>query len=126
MIGRRVLPDSLWERKNAAMFHVVELPGDERIAHLCGTYAGFPPAQLAACVEAIRQRLGGVRATAAIEAIRSGDFAAACRIMLTYYDRTYQKCLTAYPPDHITRHAFPKLEPRVIAAALLESTRTSP
>ena len=126
MIGRRVLPDALWERKNHARFHVVALPDDERIAHLCQTYAGFPPAQLAACVAAIRQRLGGGRTMAAIEAIHSGDFATACRVMLTYYDRTYQNCLTAYPPDHITRHAFPKLDSRMIAAALLESARSSP
>jgi len=126
MIGRRVLPDALWERKNAARCHLVVVPDDERIAHLCQTYAGFPPAQLAACAEAIHQRLGGGRTKAAIEAIHCGDFATACRILLTYYDRTYQKCLTVYPPDHIIRHAFCKLDPRMIAAELLESARPSP
>ena len=126
MIGRRVLPAALWEQKNHAHLHVVGLPDDERIAHLCQTYAGFPPAQLAAGVAAIRQRLGGGRTMAASAAIHSGDFATACRIMLTYYDRTYQKCLTFCPLQHLTRHAFPQLDPRLIAAALLESTRPPP
>jgi tRNA 2-selenouridine synthase len=126
MIGKRALPEVLWDQKKIARFHVVELPAEERVSHLCRGYAGFPPAQLAACVEAIRPRLGGERATAAAEAIRNGDFAAACRLILTYYDRTYQACLAAAPPDHLTRHPFPKLEPRRIAAALIETTRPPP
>ena len=60
---------------------------------------------------------------AAIEALHSGDFTAACRIILSYYDRTYQTCLAACPPANITRHRFLKLEPHAIAAALIESTR---
>ena len=126
MIGRRELPAALWERKNAARFHVVEVPDDERINHLREIYAGFPPDQLVACVKAIHQRLGGGRTKSAIEAIRRSDFATACRIALTYYDRAYQNSLTTYPPDRVTRHAFSKLDPRAIAAELLESTRFSP
>ena len=126
MIGKRVLPAELWAAKQLGRFHVIELPADERIRHLCATYAGFPPERLAACVEAIQSRLGGARATAAIGALHAGDFAAACRHILTYYDRTYQKCLTFCPLQHLTRHAFPQLEPRLIAAALLESTRPPP
>lgn len=124
MIGKRVLPAALWERKQYARFHVIELPVDERIRHLCSGYAGFPPAQLAACIEAIRPRLGATRATAAIEALQRGDFATACRHILTYYDRTYLKCLALCPPQHITHHSFTKLEPRMIAATLIESTRS--
>jgi tRNA 2-selenouridine synthase len=126
MIGKRVLPEALWEQKGAARFHIVELPDDERIAHLCKIYACFPPGELAARVATIRSRLGGGRAKDAIEALHRGDFAAACRIILSYYDRTYQTCLAVYPPEHITHHSFPKLEPRVIAATLLECTHSSP
>ena len=126
MIGKRVLPEALWELKKTARFHVVELPEAQRIAHLCKIYAGFPPGQLEACVETIRSRLGGGRAMAAIEALRRGEFAAACHIILTYYDRTYQTCLALSPPANITRHPFPVLEPHLIAETLLESTRSSP
>ena len=123
MVGKRILPEAFWERKQAARFHLVELPDDERIRHLCGVYSGFPPGQLAACVEAIRSRLGGDRAQAALGALRDGDFAGACRIILSYYDRTYQTCLASYPVENITRHPFPKLEPHRIAAVLMETTR---
>ncbi len=126
MVGKRVLPEALWERKQGARFHVIELPEDERIHHLCRIYASFAPAELEASVETIRSRLGGGRAQDTLDAIHAGDFATACRIILSYYDRTYQKCLTAHPPENITRHPFPKLDPRAIAAALIESTRPSP
>lgn len=123
MIGKRALPEALWERKQDARFHLIELPDDERIAHLCKGYAGFPPAELEAAVETIRSRLGGGRAKAALESLRGGDFSAACRIILSYYDRAYQNCLAAHPPENISRHPFPKLEPRGIAASLIQSTR---
>jgi len=126
MIGRRVLPGTLWARKQQARIHVVELPTDERIRHLCATYAGFAPARLAACVEAIRPRLGAARATAALAALTCGDLAAACGHILTYYDRTYQKCLTLYPSEHVTRHPFPRLDPNGIAATLQQATRPLP
>jgi tRNA 2-selenouridine synthase len=122
MIGKRVLPEALWDRKQHARFHVVELPDDERIAHLCEIYSGFPAAELEAAIGTIRPRLGGDRAKSAVEALHHGDFAGACRIILSYYDRTYQTCLAAYPAQNITRHPFTKLEPRAIAAALIAST----
>ena len=122
MIGKRVLPAALWELKKTARFHVVQLPEEERITHLCKIYAGYPPEQIEACVATIRSRLGGDRTMAAIEALRRGDFAAACRSILTYYDRTYQTCLAACPPQYITRHPFPALDPLAIAKKLLENT----
>jgi tRNA 2-selenouridine synthase len=126
MVGKRVLPEALWQRKQDARIHVVELADSERIAHLCKVYAGFPPGQLAACVATIQSRLGGDRAKATIEALHNGDFAAACRLVLSYYDRTYQTCLALYPAANITRHPFPQLDPKMIAATLIESTRLTP
>jgi tRNA 2-selenouridine synthase len=125
MIGKRALPEALWESKQNASFHVIELPDDERIAHLCKGYAGFPPGELETSLEAIRSRLGGGRAKAALEALRSGDFAEACRVILSYYDRAYQNCLAAHAPENITRHPFPKLDPPGIAACLIQSIRPS-
>ena len=125
MIGKRSLPEALWKRKQEARFHVIEVSDEQRIAHLCKGYAGFSPDDLAASVEAIRSRLGGGRAKAALESIRSGDFAEACRIILSYYDRAYQNCLAAHPPKNITRHPFTELDPPAIAASLIQSTRPS-
>jgi len=121
MIGKRILPEAFWKQKQSARFHVIGLPDEQRIAHLCHGYARFPPAELVACVEAIHSRLGGDRTKAAVEAIRSGDTAGACRIILSYYDRTYRKCLAMHPPENITFHSFSILDPQAIAASLCGS-----
>ena len=125
MIGKRSLPEVIWERKQNARFHVIDLPDEERIAHLCKVYACFSPDELVASVETIRSRLGGGRAKATVEALHSGDFASACRIILSYYDRAYQNCLALHPPENITPHPFQKLMPQMIAASLIQSTRPS-
>ncbi len=127
MIGKRALPEALWLQKQNAQLHVVDLPDEQRVNHLCDVYAGFPAADLAAHIATIRSRLGGGRAKSAVEALDQGDFAAACRIILSYYDRAYQNCLALYPPQRITRHGFTRLQPDAIAAALLDaSTRPPP
>ena len=126
MVGKCVLPEAIWNLKQDARYHVIEVPDEERVRHLCEVYAGFPPEALQACLGAIQSRLGGGRTKAAIEAIQSGDFAEACRIILSYYDRTYQAGLAAHSPESLIRHGFPKLDPRAIAAALIDSSRTSP
>ena len=125
MIGKRIIPEALWVRKQGARFHVVDLPDEERVSQLCKMYADFPAEALEASVETIHSRLGGGRAKDTVDALHRGDFAAACRIILSYYDRAYQKCLALHPPEKITRHSFPKLDPRAIAAALIESSRPS-
>lgn len=125
MIGKRIIPEALWRRKQGAHFHVVDLPDEERISQLCKMYADFPAGELEASVKTIHSRLGADRSKDTVDAIRRGDFAAACAMILSYYDRAYQKCLTLHPPENIARHSFPKLEPRAIAAALIESTRPS-
>lgn len=126
MVGKRVLPEAIWTQKQDARFHVIEVPEAERVRHLCEVYGGFPPEALERCVDAIRSRLGGGRTKATIEAIHGGDFAEACRIILSYYDRTYQNCLAVHSPENVTRHHFQKLDPTAIAAALIASTRALP
>lgn len=123
MVGKRVVPEPLWKQKQDARFHVVDLPDEVRIDHLCKVYACFSPDELEASVEAIHSRLGGERAKAAIEAIQNRDPQEACRIVLAYYDRAYQKCLTLHPPANITRHPFAKLDPQGIASSLIQSIR---
>lgn len=125
MIGRRCLPEAFWLRKEQAPLHVIEVPTPERIDHLVAGYAGFPVDRLTDAVTTIRSRLGGARAQAALEAIRAGDPATACRVVLDYYDRAYRRGLAEHPPGRITRHSFSTLDPGTIAASLLSSTRAT-
>jgi tRNA 2-selenouridine synthase len=121
-IGRCSLPDALWQSKQAGHFHVIELPDEVRLAHLCEVYSGHPPEVLAARIECIRKRLGGDRTSAAIEAVCAGDFESACKLVLAYYDRTYREAIDKLPPDRVEWFHFFHLDPTAIAEALCASS----
>lgn len=121
MIGRRVIPPALWEQKCMGHFAVVGIPEQARIGNLRAVYEGFPPELLEPRIEAIRGRLGGERAQQVISALRSRDPVTACALLLTYYDRTYQKSLAAIPADRISVHHFESFDPATIAGELLQT-----
>jgi tRNA 2-selenouridine synthase len=119
MIGKCMIPPALWEQKCRARFAVVEIPGPARIENLRDVYDGFPLDQLTPRIEAIRGRLGGDRANKAIAALRAGDPDSACALLLTYYDRAYQKGLAEIPADRVSVHRFDHFNPAAIAADLI-------
>lgn len=121
-IGRRVIPAALWEQKCHGRFEVVEIPVQARIENLRAVYEGFPLSQLEPRIEVIRERLGGERAKQVISALRAGDPVTACSLLLTYYDRTYQKWLDSIPEDIITVHHFEYSDPARIARELLQTS----
>ena len=88
-IGRVYIPDPLWRQMAQAPLLTVEVPLECRIERLVEVYAGYPVAELKESFGRIRQRLGGQHYKAALEALDAGDFAAAARIALVYYDKAY-------------------------------------
>lgn len=121
-IGRRVVPPALWNRKRRSRFAVIELPLEARVDHLCKTYQNHPAEQLESRIEGIRRRLGGERTNQALAAFRAGDTAAACRLLLHYYDRTYRNSLAALPAEQVSVHHFERCDPGLIADTLRNST----
>ena len=89
MIGTVYQPDEWYDRLIAAP--VVELlqPDAWRIRNLVDQYADFPREGLQAAFTRLRKRLGGQHLNAALEALEEGDYAAAARVALVYYDKTY-------------------------------------
>lgn len=121
MIGKRVIPPDLWTQKTEARCVVVEIPADARIDNLREVYEDYPLEQLEARIEIIQSRLGGLRAKQVVAALRSGDAAAACAVLLTYYDRTYHKAIAAIPADRVSFHRFDRFDPAEIARTLTAS-----
>jgi tRNA 2-selenouridine synthase len=117
-IGRCSLPETLWQSKQAGRFHVIELPDDARLSHLCEVYSGHPQEVLAARIDCIRKRLGGDRTSAAIDAVRAGDIKEATRLVLAYYDRCYRESVERVSPDRLRRFSFHHLDPAAIVEAL--------
>ncbi|MCB1132002.1 MAG: tRNA 2-selenouridine(34) synthase MnmH [Verrucomicrobiae bacterium] len=125
-IGRCRLPEAVWRRKQTARFHIVEVPDEDRVRYLCGGYAGHPPHMLAERIETLRKRLGGNRVKDAIEALDAGDPAAACRVLLAYYDKAYRHCLAKTEAAELRTHRFQSLDPAAMAATLAAACGTTP
>ena len=121
MIGKRVIPPALWTQKREAYFVVVEIPEHARIDNLRQVYQDHPLEQLEARVEIIQSRLGGLRTKQVIAALRSGDTATACAVLLTYYDRTYHKAIAELPAERVSFHRFDHFDPAEIAETLSNS-----
>lgn len=120
-IGKRILPGALWQAKREGQFHVIELPDEVRLAHLCRVYSGHSAEVLTTRIEVIRKRLGGERTAAAVQAVHAGDLVEACRIVLNYYDRAYRRALQELPPERVRAFSFGQLAPSAIAEALCGS-----
>lgn len=120
-IGRCVLPEAFWRTKQGSVFHVLELPTEVRLAHLCEVYGRYPAEVLTARIEGIRKRLGGLRTAAAVDAVRAGEVAQACRIVLGYYDPSYTTAIQKIPADRVQVHSFLMLDPVAMASDLCET-----
>jgi tRNA 2-selenouridine synthase len=95
-VGRCRIPSGLWRQMQAAPVLEVQRPPAERVAQLVRIYGVQDPADLAEATRRISRRLGPQRTAAALEAIALGDWAAACRQMLDYYDRCYDHDLSSH------------------------------
>jgi tRNA 2-selenouridine synthase len=89
-IGKVYMPEMFHKRLKQAPVMEIERTEDDRIAHLLAMYGGASREGLAAAFRRIRTKLGGQHAQAAVDHVMAGDLAAAARIALTYYDKTYQ------------------------------------
>jgi len=89
LIGHVCLPDEFYDRLTAAAVVALDQPLDWRVNHLVACYADYPNKDLTASFSRIRKKLGGQHLKSAVEAIERGDFAAAARIALVYYDKAY-------------------------------------
>lgn len=80
----------------AAPLLEVRRPLTDRLLHLVDLYGHQDQDALVEATERISKRLGPQRTATAVEAIRLGQMELACRQMLDYYDRCYDKDTAAH------------------------------
>jgi len=88
-IGTVFMPDNFFSRMQAAPVIALMMSIDTRLPRLVQEYASFPGEQIIASVMKISKRLGGDKTKLALDAVRTGDFPAAIRVTLEYYDKSY-------------------------------------
>jgi tRNA 2-selenouridine synthase len=119
-IGRLFIPDPLWEQMSTAHRVVLDIPRTSRVEHLVEAYGDADPRGLIESTRRIERRLGGLATRAAVSAIEQGDLAAACELILDYYDKTYTYGLSRRDPDLVHRIPLEAVEPTANAHAVLE------
>ena len=103
-IGRVVIPDALWSRLADAPMIFVESSVDSRIEFLLEDYGDRNPEAMRGAADRIQKRLGGLRHSDAIDAIKRNDWDGFCRIMLHYYDQAYLKALSKRDPTSLVKY----------------------
>lgn len=92
-IGRRGLPRNFWFQMQSAHLIQIEVDFEQRVNFLVEEYGVLDKQFLIERTERIKKRLGPEQtkyAVAAIEEDRMHDF---IKMVLNYYDKTYQRCI---------------------------------
>lgn len=92
-IGSVTIPEPLFSQLLRSPVLEIDVPFGKRVARLVDEYSAFSEESLISCVRRIEKKLGGDNTHKAIDSIREGNFTRTAEILLTYYDKAYQKSL---------------------------------
>ena len=95
-IGAVGLPSPFFGRMKSSPLLLLDVSVEVRVERLVKEYAGFDNQLLLDALAKISQPMGGVGVAEAKANIMEDNFAPAIRLVLDYYDKTYQKALTRY------------------------------
>ena len=90
LIGKRHLPNTLYDSMRAAKVIEIQLSMNERIKRILKEYGHFSSDELCFHTRRIEKRLGNLRMRNAIEAIENNNLETWVKIMISYYDDLYE------------------------------------
>lgn len=96
-IGRCQLPAPLFTAMQKAPLWSLECCSEERIERLIAEYGQQPKQKLQQNLLALQKRLGGERIQQALESLEREELAEVVRLVLPYYDRSYERSLGRRP-----------------------------
>jgi tRNA 2-selenouridine synthase len=92
-IGNVFIPLPIWQNMRESKLIKIEVDKEERIERLLKEYGMAQPDALKEAIKKIEKKLGGQHAKAAMLAIDNQELAVAADIILTYYDKYYDKSI---------------------------------
>ncbi len=119
-IGRIFIPEGFWSKMREAPLVNILIPEAARMENLLCDYVLTDRDDLEKAFQKIYKKLGGLQFKTAIEALQINDFAAAARIALHYYDKTYQHGLENSLSKDIKHLTFEHGNPAEIAQHLIQ------
>lgn len=117
-IGRVFLPEALHLQMAKAPTIILDTPYEARVERLVKDYTDFPKEEIIESIERLTKRLGGQRVKECREAVLKGDFQAAVREVLGYYDKQYDYLIATKHPN-APRLELKSLTPSAIAEQLI-------
>lgn len=103
-IGTCRIPQAIFQQMDRAPVFEVSRSRTERLSGLVELYGAADREELIIATERIRKRLGGQQTKEAVTYLQQNQLAAACDIILDYYDKTYtydlqRRNVPIYPID---------------------------
>lgn len=92
-IGNLNIPHELWLQMRQAPVYFLEIPFEPRLEYIVHGYGVLDREKLAAAIQRISKRLGGLETKNALAFLEAGDTRESFRILLQYYDKHYRKGL---------------------------------
>jgi len=92
-IGHINIPPALWNNMLQSPIVFIVIPFEERLKHIVQEYGNLDKEKVADAIVRIKKRLGGLETKMALQNLEAGDIESCFRILLKYYDRSYNKAL---------------------------------
>jgi tRNA 2-selenouridine synthase len=115
LIGRKVIPDALWEQMRTAKVLFLDIPAEWRAEYLAETYGKMNKEELAGSILSIQKRLGGLDTKLALQALERDDLAETALILLRYYDKAYLHGLSKREEETVRTIVPVEFDPRKMA-----------
>ena len=92
-IGLVNLPNSLWSTMRTSKIFFLDIPFEERLAHIVEEYGALDRTRMIDAIGRIKDKLGSLNARNAAQLLEEGNITECFRILLAYYDKFYSKAL---------------------------------
>ena len=92
-IGSINIPGALWHTIRQSPVYFLDVPFDERLQHIVEEYGQLDKEKVAAAIQRITKRLGGLETKNALRLLEEDKWSECFSILLKYYDKHYYKSL---------------------------------
>jgi len=109
-IGNVLIPQGLYENLREQPVIFLDIPRSERAKFLVAGYGECDNTELAAAINRISKRLGGLNAQLALEYLENNDYLSVAELTLSYYDKFYARGLGKRNPKLVRKIQLEKVD----------------
>ena len=92
-IGTVNIPQAVWLTMRSSPIYFLDVPFSERLSHIVSEYGSLDMEKVIEAIARLQKRLGGLETKTATQYLLEQNVQECFRILLTYYDKYYQKAL---------------------------------